>query len=1021
MSRIIIKNLPDYIGQNPEKLKELFATQGLITDLQLKFATNGKFRKFAFIGFLNDEQAALAIKKFHKSFINTSRIQVQLASDLKDTSKPRSWSRYSKDSSAFHKQSIIKKFDIEPKINNIIEISSGIEYNNNHSLQTTLNNEMTKISDKKYMSQKIKRQKISDNNNISNPIEVLLHDNNYIKCDLLRADNINIESNPDKDIDNHQKCMPLFLNSSGKPKTIIQQRHIAKLSNLPNKVTKNQILKFFEPKITQDHIQSVKLVRIYKKNDEKIKSAKKSIGSYIAMVEFTDEVSLEFALLRNKTLLKNRFVEMERIAKTKILKIKQSEVTNYNCKESFKIEINIDGRREGNENYPNMNYVPSVLDSGRIFLRNLPYICTEDDIEKLFSKYGRLIEVNLPLDKLNQRIKGFGFVTFLLPVQAQEAFLELDGTIFMGRMLHLIPSHEPKENIHNVNNLTDPSSSYKTCQNTEKVATASKKTQNWNSLFVDSAAIANVMATKYKVDKRELYGNNLEENDIQSKKKSSSAVKLALGETEVVNEMKTFLIENGVRLETEFKRSKTIILVKNLPAETKQEDMRRVFEKFGQISRLVLPPSYGLSCIVEFIEPQDARKAFKSLAYTRFKDVPLYLEWAPIDCLIHNKDIPITSKTEKNMNNNSAPTNTESISNISNSTTMGSTLFVKNLNFSTTNFELQKMFASFGDVCAKIAYKRDPSNPIETLSMGYGFLTFQTEQLATLALKELQGKEFNGHKMELLRSNSYKNAPLPNIRRLTSSNLTDNATSSNTNILVRNVPFQANISEIRELFSAFGHVDSVRLPRKFSDKAPETKKNSSSTNQSRGFAFVKFANSVEASRALEALQPSSHLYGRRLVLEWARDDSIMIQNQESNLHQNEIKALKNNIKYKNDNEIANEDKTNNYIQIDVPYDIRKLSSKNFIRDDIISKNDNDISVILKGIGAIERRPSFRHSSESVPVYEYPTNLKNIKKSGFPKFPQNLQNDDKLIPKNPSKTIDKKNAKNVNKRKSDRYF
>ncbi len=34
--------------------------------------------------------------------------------------------------------------------------------------------------------------------------------------------------------------------------------------------------------------------------------------------------------------------------------------------------------------------------------------------------------------------------------------------------------------------------------------------------------------------------------------------------------------------------------------------------------------------IVEFVEPNDAKKAFRGLAYVKYKHLPLFLEWAPI-------------------------------------------------------------------------------------------------------------------------------------------------------------------------------------------------------------------------------------------------------------------------------------------------------------------------------------------------------------------------------------------------------
>ena len=45
------------------------------------------------------------------------------------------------------------------------------------------------------------------------------------------------------------------------------------------------------------------------------------------------------------------------------------------------------------------------------------------------------------------------------------------------------------------------------------------------------------------------------------------------------------------------------------------------------------PPPLPPSAVIEFFESSEARAAFSSLAYTRFKNGPLYLEWAPADAL----------------------------------------------------------------------------------------------------------------------------------------------------------------------------------------------------------------------------------------------------------------------------------------------------------------------------------------------------------------------------------------------------
>ncbi len=74
MSRLIVKNLPKEMKE--ERLRNLFSSRGEVTDCQLKFTAEGKFRKFAFVGFRTAEAAEEASKFFDQSFVDTARVQV---------------------------------------------------------------------------------------------------------------------------------------------------------------------------------------------------------------------------------------------------------------------------------------------------------------------------------------------------------------------------------------------------------------------------------------------------------------------------------------------------------------------------------------------------------------------------------------------------------------------------------------------------------------------------------------------------------------------------------------------------------------------------------------------------------------------------------------------------------------------------------------------------------------------------------------------------------------------------------
>ena len=59
-----------------DKLRGQFSEKGHVTDCSLKYTKDGIFRRFAFIGYKNLEEANAAVKHFDRSYINTSKITV---------------------------------------------------------------------------------------------------------------------------------------------------------------------------------------------------------------------------------------------------------------------------------------------------------------------------------------------------------------------------------------------------------------------------------------------------------------------------------------------------------------------------------------------------------------------------------------------------------------------------------------------------------------------------------------------------------------------------------------------------------------------------------------------------------------------------------------------------------------------------------------------------------------------------------------------------------------------------------
>ncbi|XP_023933162.1 probable RNA-binding protein 19, partial [Lingula anatina] len=502
----------------------------------------------------------------------------------------------------------------------------------------------------------------------------------------------------------------------------------------------------------------------------------------------------------------------------------------------------------------------TIAESGRLYVRNLSYLCTEEDLEKHFGKFGPLAEVHLPIDTFTKKVKGFAFITYVIPEHGVKAYTECDGTVFQGRMLHILPAKTKKDPSEDA---SDESSFKKKRQAQQKAHAGSS--HNWNSLFLGANAVADVIAEKYGTSKSQL---------LDPESRQSVGVRMALGETHVVSETRDFLTENGVSLEAfsqgKMERSKTVMLVKNLPSGTPAEEIRTIFSKHGTVSRVILPPS-GVTAIVEFLEPSEARRAFRNLAYTKFQHVPLYLEWAPVGVFTapaqeqnqatgEGKESVESSEMTGEENPRLADKEEEEDEEAVNEP--GSTLFVKNLNFDTTDEGLKQFFSSVGKVkVATVAKKKDMKKPGNFLSMGYGFVEFRGKPDAMKALKQLQHNKLDGHSVELKISERTTLQKQP-----TSSKKSASKKQTSTKVLIRNIPFEASLKEIRELFSTFGEIKSVRLPKKLSG-----------TGSHRGFGFVDFLSKQDAKRAFNALCHSTHLFGRRLVLEWADTEETVEQ------------------------------------------------------------------------------------------------------------------------------------------------
>ena len=555
-----------------------------------------------------------------------------------------------------------------------------------------------------------------------------------------------------------------------------------------------------------------------------------------------------------------------------------------------------------------------VRETCRLFVRNLPYTAGEEELRAVFEKFGDVLETHVVLDKATRRSKGYALIKFADSESALAAYSEMDGSIFMGRLLHILPGKRPpkgdfalydgedldanqtEDGISEQGKGSGTGSSFKRQRETELKASANTNRSAWNALFMRPDTVAAAVAAHYGINK----------SDLLDPHAADMAVRLALGETQVIAETKSFLQDSGVNIESleaaaegsksngkksnrsvgkdSILRSDRILLVKNLPYEVDEDELSELFGKFGLLARIVLPPTHTLA-LIEFVEGQDARKAFMSLAYKKFHSVPLYLEWAPRNIFSRAPSKTVQKKTSSDVtadvpkSKESVPqdnldaaidVSAELISRDADETIDSSTIYIKNLSFKTDEkgiiVHFKSAIESHGGMLrsARVAWRKAKDGRL--LSSGFGFVECSSEQVARDTINSLQNSVLDGHKLVLQLSRGSKTGSAASTKE---KNKLGNSKSQaltqlqpegkdGTKIVVRNVAFEATRKDILSLFNPFGEISSCRLPKKFD-------------GSHRGFAFIEFASRQEAKTAVESVV-GTHLYGRRLVIEWAKND-----------------------------------------------------------------------------------------------------------------------------------------------------
>ncbi|KAJ2498315.1 Multiple RNA-binding domain-containing protein 1 [Coemansia sp. RSA 1972] len=759
-SRIVVKNLPKHLDER--RFRAHFSTKGEVTDVKLIFTARGKFRRFGYIGYRSEEEAQNAQSYFNNSFIDTSKIEVQIARPHGDATLPRAWSVYTEGTSLYNKTKSMKNRKGEQE-------KDKMEKEKTQKAIRTLYGELLEGNQEdprfkeflQVMAPRAKNRTWTNDDYGNWQTDELAAIRGAVTA---RREQEDVEPEQEKD--------------EGEDKTVQEDIDAsAPLSDM------DWLRMHMNSKLDADDIDSVE------------PEDKKDVGE-----------------------------TKEPVAKP------QSKASDPTAAIA--------------------STIAQIHETGRLFVRNLPYMATEDDLRTTFEPFGPLSEVHMPISKDTKRPKGFAYIAYLLPEHAVKAYKALDNKVFLGRLLHVLPGKEKPELRERDDSLGGFKSSVKKERDAKRKAMAGSDF-NWNSLFLSADAVADSISERLNISKADLLSADSDGNP---------AVRLALAETHIVNDAKEYFEQHGVKLDRfgDSERSDVVILVKNIPFSTDEDELRSLFGKHGSLGRVLVPPSRTIA-IVEFMEPSEARAAFRHLAYKRIKDAPIYLERAPKDVFdfaynpaVHSKQVE-SDDVKKQIENIREPVN--DAEHRSGPGQSGCVLFVKNLSFETTEDTLRRAFGGVDNLASvTIRFKKDTKNEGKMLSMGFGFVEYKTPECAQKALDSFQGIEVDGHSLSLKMSDRLGQAT-------DSGPVSSDKKPQGTKLVIKNVPFEATRKDIRDLVSAFGQIKSVRLPNKFS-------------GGHRGFAFVEFLTPHEAQHVLDTMK-STHLYGRHLVLGWAEEENSL--------------------------------------------------------------------------------------------------------------------------------------------------
>nr|XP_016487435.1 PREDICTED: polyadenylate-binding protein 2-like [Nicotiana tabacum] len=350
-----------------------------------------------------------------------------------------------------------------------------------------------------------------------------------------------------------------------------------------------------------------------------------------------------------------------------------------------------------------------VVVSTSLYVGDLDFNVNDSQLYDLFNQVGQVVSVRVCRDLGTRRSLGYGYVNYSNPTDAARAMEVLNFTPINGKSIRIMYSHR------------DPSIRKSGAANIF-IKNLDKSIDN-KALHDTFSSFGNILSCKIATDSN---GQSKGYGFVQFDSEEAATSAIAKLNGMLMNDKQVYVGHFLRKQERDSAISKTKfnnVYVKNLAESTTDEELKKTFGEFGNItSAVVMRDADGKSkCFgfVNFENADDAAKAVEALNGKKFDDKEWYVGKAQKK-----------SEREQELKSKFEQTAKEVVDKYK-----GVNLYIKNLDDTIDDDKLKELFSEFGTVTS-CKVMRDPSG----ISKGSGFVAFSTPEEASKALSEMNGK-----------------------------------------------------------------------------------------------------------------------------------------------------------------------------------------------------------------------------------------------------------------------------------------